>query len=72
MPSSYLEKLAQATLPLTVTDPGEIRKIEMLRAALLVTATLHPANTYAPPHTATVHAITPSGWDVLAKQPKPS
>lgn len=67
MPSSYLQELAQATLPRTVTDPAEIRKVELLRAALLISATMHPANTYSQPLSATVHAITPSGWGVLAK-----
>jgi hypothetical protein len=67
MPLFYLRKIERATLPLTVTDPVDVRQVELLRAALVITATLRRATPETPPHSAVVHEITPAGWILLTR-----
>jgi len=67
MPLSYLRQIERATLPLTVTDPREVRQVELLRAALVITATLRRATPASQPHSAVVHEITPAGRLLLRR-----
>lgn len=68
MPLKYLQELEQATLPLTVTDPDAVRKVELLRTALLIDAKLRAADAHRPAHSAVVYAITPLGWAYLERR----
>lgn len=64
---AYLHELAQAPLPVTITDPNAVRNVELLVAALLINATRHAVDTYSAPHSFTVHEITHLGWAILSK-----
>ncbi|MDM0103013.1 hypothetical protein QTI51_37455 [Variovorax sp. J22G73] len=63
----YLKQLQHATFPLTVTDPEEIRQVEMLRAALLVNASVQNIDPDLPPRTARVLEITNTGHFILKR-----
>lgn len=67
MSLKYLRLLEQATLPLTVTDPDEVKQVEALRTALIIKATLRRDSESTPPHSAIVHDITSVGWHLLQR-----
>jgi len=67
MSLKYLRQLEQSTFPFTVASPAEVRQIEVLRAALVIKATLERASDAVPAHSATVHEITPVGWLLLKR-----
>jgi hypothetical protein len=67
MPLNFLRVIERATLPLTVTDPEDIRQIELLRAALVITATVQRTSPDAQPQSAVVHGITREGRHLLQK-----
>jgi len=72
MPLSYLQRLEQSSLPMTVTDPDEVRKVEILRGALLIEARLRRATGAGPVHSAIVFSITPTGMEHLRRLRRPS
>jgi hypothetical protein len=65
MPLKYLREIEQSVRPFTVTDPDAIVQVELLRTALVITATLHRTTPESRPHSAEVHDITPEGWLLL-------
>jgi len=67
MAINYLRDLRRATLPLAVTEPGAVRKVEMLLVAHLIDATLDRAGEFSLPHAATVFGITPAGRAMLER-----
>ncbi|MBB4226141.1 MULTISPECIES: hypothetical protein [Variovorax] len=67
MPLNYLQRLEKSSLPLTVTDPDEVRKVEVLRAALLIEARLRRATGAGSVHSAIVYSITSAGMEHLRR-----
>ncbi|MDQ0036646.1 hypothetical protein J2W30_004421 [Variovorax boronicumulans] len=67
MPLHYLQGLRDTPLPVTVTDPEGVRRIEMLLAAQLLVARLERAGVYSMPHAATVLEITADGFALLQR-----
>lgn len=65
MTFKFLKQLQQATLPLIVTEPDQIRQVEVLRAALLVNASMQRTAPDLPPQAARVLAITTTGHLIL-------
>ena len=65
MAIDYLRVLTQAEMPLVVTEPEAVRKVEILLVAHLIRAQLQRAGPYSPPHSATVLDVTPDGLAVL-------
>lgn len=67
MPLNYLQEIDRAKLPFTVTDPEGIKQIELLRAALVITATIQRTTPDAKPISAVVHQITAAGLLLLRR-----
>ncbi len=57
MPIEFLRELADAELPLGVSDEGQIDKLRVLAAAGMVTASLPPAGTGGPAQVLTVTGL---------------
>lgn len=66
MPVELLKVIAKKPLPLTITDPADIDKLRVLRAAGHVVAMLPMPNVEQA--FARVLHITPEGWKVIASE----
>lgn len=59
---SDTSRIEQSARPFTVTDSDAIVLVELLRAALVINATLHRNTPESRPHSAEIHDIKPEGW----------
>lgn len=67
MSLNYLREIENAQLPFTVTDPERIKQIELLRAALVIRATIECTPPDSHVKSAVVHEITAAGHYLFKK-----